>query len=148
MLHEIHGLLAGNRMLIITILFIDKIHIYFHFHFDTVTWSAQYFLTWACAYHRCESLDRKASKMAESLRRLVNIGTFTVLQDKLERWLHNYHVSKRDQTLKLSLIPWILCSHVFDLTRFPLFQSRYLSENGCYDDFKCTDNAMPLFCAK
>lgn len=36
----------------------------------------------------------KASKMAESLRRLVNIGTFTVLQEKLERWLDNYYVSK------------------------------------------------------
>lgn len=37
---------------------------------------------------------KKASKMAESLRRLVNIGTFTVLQEKLERWLDNYYVSK------------------------------------------------------
>jgi hypothetical protein len=34
--------------------------------------------------------------MAESLKRLVNIGTFTVLQDKLERWLDNYHVSEEN----------------------------------------------------
>ena len=32
-------------------------------------------------------------KMAASLRRLVNIGTFNVLQEKLERWSDNYFVS-------------------------------------------------------
>ncbi|XP_052078491.1 mitochondria-eating protein-like isoform X6 [Mytilus californianus] len=37
--------------------------------------------------------------MAESLRRLVNIGTFTVLQDKLERWLGNYHINTCDQNV-------------------------------------------------
>ena len=31
--------------------------------------------------------------MAESLRRLVNIGSFATLQDKLDRWLDIYHVS-------------------------------------------------------
>lgn len=31
--------------------------------------------------------------MAESLRRLVNIGTFSVLQEKLEKWLSDYYVS-------------------------------------------------------
>lgn len=36
----------------------------------------------------------KASKMAESLRRLVNIGSFPILQDKLEKWLDDYKVSK------------------------------------------------------
>ena len=35
----------------------------------------------------------KASKMAESLRRLVNIGSFSILQEKLEKWLEDYHVS-------------------------------------------------------
>ena len=31
--------------------------------------------------------------MAETLRRLVNIGTFSTLQDKLENWLNVYYVS-------------------------------------------------------
>ena len=30
--------------------------------------------------------------MAESLRRLTNIASFTILQEKLERWLDDYHV--------------------------------------------------------
>lgn len=34
--------------------------------------------------------------MAESLRRLVNIGTFTTLQDKLEQWLETYKVRFND----------------------------------------------------
>ncbi|XP_034300879.1 mitochondria-eating protein isoform X4 [Magallana gigas] len=37
--------------------------------------------------------------MAESLRRLVNIGTFTVLQEKLERWLDNYYINTCDQNV-------------------------------------------------
>ncbi|XP_021352374.1 mitochondria-eating protein-like isoform X1 [Mizuhopecten yessoensis] len=37
--------------------------------------------------------------MAESLRRLVNIGTFTVLQEKLERWLQNYYINTCDQNV-------------------------------------------------
>ncbi|XP_041359836.1 mitochondria-eating protein-like isoform X2 [Gigantopelta aegis] len=37
--------------------------------------------------------------MAESLRRLVNIGTFTVLQDKLERWLQDYYLNTCDQNV-------------------------------------------------
>ncbi|XP_022324121.2 mitochondria-eating protein-like isoform X1 [Crassostrea virginica] len=41
----------------------------------------------------------RASKMAESLRRLVNIGTFTVLQEKLERWLDNYYINTCDQNV-------------------------------------------------
>ena len=36
---------------------------------------------------------RQKLKMAESLRRLVNIQTFTSLQDRLEKWLDDYHVS-------------------------------------------------------
>lgn len=32
--------------------------------------------------------------MAETLRRLVNIGTFTTLQEKLENWLNLYYVSR------------------------------------------------------
>ncbi len=32
-------------------------------------------------------------KMAESLRRLANIGSFTLLQDKLDKWLDDYHAS-------------------------------------------------------
>lgn len=39
------------------------------------------------------TLQRKASNMAESLRRLANIGSFSTLQDKLDRWLDVYHVS-------------------------------------------------------
>ncbi|XP_076468506.1 mitochondria-eating protein-like isoform X1 [Babylonia areolata] len=35
--------------------------------------------------------------MAESLRRLVNIGTFTVLQEKLENWLSDYYINTCDQ---------------------------------------------------
>ncbi|XP_070197316.1 mitochondria-eating protein-like isoform X2 [Littorina saxatilis] len=35
--------------------------------------------------------------MAESLRRLVNIGTFSVLQDKLEKWISDYYVNSCDQ---------------------------------------------------
>ena len=31
--------------------------------------------------------------MADSLRRLVNIATFSILQEKLERWLDDYNVS-------------------------------------------------------
>ncbi|XP_048776362.1 mitochondria-eating protein-like isoform X5 [Ostrea edulis] len=42
---------------------------------------------------------KRASKMAESLRRLVNIGTFTVLQEKLERWLDNYYINTCDQNV-------------------------------------------------
>ncbi|CAH1777574.1 unnamed protein product [Owenia fusiformis] len=37
--------------------------------------------------------------MAESLRRLVNIGSFTSLQEKLERWLDDYHVLTCDQNV-------------------------------------------------
>ncbi|KAK3588729.1 hypothetical protein CHS0354_019195 [Potamilus streckersoni] len=37
--------------------------------------------------------------MAESLRRLVNIGTFNVLQEKLERWLGNYYINTCDQNV-------------------------------------------------
>ncbi|KAL5012841.1 hypothetical protein ScPMuIL_011392 [Solemya velum] len=37
--------------------------------------------------------------MVDSLRRLVNISTFTVLQEKLERWLDNYHVNTCDQNV-------------------------------------------------
>lgn len=57
---------------------------------------------------------KRASKMAESLRRLVNIGTFTVLQEKLERWLDNYYVSL-DKWLGYSFICndelWFILSH-------------------------------------
>ncbi|XP_025086839.1 mitochondria-eating protein-like isoform X4 [Pomacea canaliculata] len=35
--------------------------------------------------------------MAESLRRLVNIGTFSVLQEKLEKWLSDYYINSCDQ---------------------------------------------------
>ncbi|XP_076446859.1 mitochondria-eating protein-like [Babylonia areolata] len=35
--------------------------------------------------------------MAESLRRLVNIGSFTVLQDKLKRWSSDYYTNTCDQ---------------------------------------------------
>ncbi|RUS89287.1 hypothetical protein EGW08_002961 [Elysia chlorotica] len=35
--------------------------------------------------------------MAESLKRLVNIGTFSVLQEKLDRWLDDYYVNTCDQ---------------------------------------------------
>nr|KAG5709303.1 hypothetical protein BaRGS_018055 [Batillaria attramentaria] len=35
--------------------------------------------------------------MAESLRRLVNIGTFSVLQEKLEKWLSDYYINTCDQ---------------------------------------------------
>lgn len=37
--------------------------------------------------------------MAASLRRLVNIGTFNVLQEKLERWSDNYYVNTCDQNV-------------------------------------------------
>ncbi|XP_052278075.1 mitochondria-eating protein-like isoform X3 [Dreissena polymorpha] len=37
--------------------------------------------------------------MAESLRRLVNIGTFNVLQEKLERWMDNYYLNTCDQNV-------------------------------------------------
>ncbi|KAK6173931.1 hypothetical protein SNE40_017300 [Patella caerulea] len=37
--------------------------------------------------------------MSESLRRLVNIGTFTVLQEKLERWLSDYYINTCDQNV-------------------------------------------------
>ncbi|KAJ8298084.1 hypothetical protein KUTeg_024615 [Tegillarca granosa] len=37
--------------------------------------------------------------MADSLRRLVNIGTFTVLQEKLERWQDNYYINTCDQNV-------------------------------------------------
>lgn len=37
--------------------------------------------------------------MADSLRRLVNIGTFNVLQEKLERWLDNYYLNTCDQNV-------------------------------------------------
>ncbi|XP_067663181.1 mitochondria-eating protein-like isoform X4 [Haliotis asinina] len=37
--------------------------------------------------------------MADSLRRLVNIGTFTVLQDKLEKWLSDYYINTCDQNV-------------------------------------------------
>ncbi|XP_059169081.1 mitochondria-eating protein-like isoform X2 [Physella acuta] len=35
--------------------------------------------------------------MAESLRRLVNIGTFSILQEKLEKWSSDYYVNTCDQ---------------------------------------------------
>ncbi|BFZ15327.1 hypothetical protein BsWGS_18366 [Bradybaena similaris] len=35
--------------------------------------------------------------MADSLRRLVDIGTFSVLQDKLDRWLSDYYINTCDQ---------------------------------------------------
>uniref|UniRef100_A0A2C9KLZ8 Mitochondria-eating protein n=1 Tax=Biomphalaria glabrata TaxID=6526 RepID=A0A2C9KLZ8_BIOGL len=35
--------------------------------------------------------------MADSLRRLVNIGTFSVLQEKLEKWLSDYYINTCDQ---------------------------------------------------
>merc|ERR1712137_138755 len=38
-------------------------------------------------------------KMAESLRRLVDIGTFQVLQEKLERWLDGYKWNSCDQNV-------------------------------------------------
>lgn len=31
--------------------------------------------------------------MSETLRRLVNVATFSTLQEKLERWLKDYYVS-------------------------------------------------------
>ncbi|XP_052794777.1 mitochondria-eating protein-like isoform X7 [Mya arenaria] len=37
--------------------------------------------------------------MAESLRRLVNIGTFNVLQEKIERWNDNYYLNTCDQNV-------------------------------------------------
>ncbi|XP_023931205.1 mitochondria-eating protein isoform X3 [Lingula anatina] len=37
--------------------------------------------------------------MAESLRRLVNIASFSILQEKLERWLDDYHVNSCDQNV-------------------------------------------------
>ncbi|XP_060554356.1 mitochondria-eating protein-like isoform X1 [Ruditapes philippinarum] len=37
--------------------------------------------------------------MADSLRRLVNIGTFNVLQEKLERWQDNYYLNTCDQNV-------------------------------------------------
>ncbi|KAI0216399.1 Mitochondria-eating protein [Lamellibrachia satsuma] len=37
--------------------------------------------------------------MAESLRRLVNIGSFSILQEKLEKWLDDYHVNTCDQNV-------------------------------------------------
>ncbi|KAK2165880.1 hypothetical protein LSH36_44g00022 [Paralvinella palmiformis] len=37
--------------------------------------------------------------MAESLRRLVNLSSFSILQDKLERWLEDYHVNTCDQNV-------------------------------------------------
>lgn len=53
-----------------------------------VTHARKAVINWATA-----DREREASKMAESLRRLVNIGTFSVLQDKLEKWLSDYYVS-------------------------------------------------------
>ncbi|CAL1539089.1 unnamed protein product [Lymnaea stagnalis] len=35
--------------------------------------------------------------MADSLRRLVNIGSFSVLQEKLEKWLSDYYINTCDQ---------------------------------------------------
>ncbi|XP_045203924.1 mitochondria-eating protein-like isoform X7 [Mercenaria mercenaria] len=43
--------------------------------------------------------NSKSVKMADSLRRLVNIGTFNVLQEKLERWLDNYYLNTCDQNV-------------------------------------------------
>ncbi|XP_067948119.1 mitochondria-eating protein-like [Watersipora subatra] len=37
--------------------------------------------------------------MADSLRRLVNIGSFGTLQDKLDRWLDVYHYNTSDQNV-------------------------------------------------
>ncbi|CAH1267310.1 SPATA18 [Branchiostoma lanceolatum] len=37
--------------------------------------------------------------MAESLRRMVNNGNFTSLQDKLEKWLDDYHINTNDQNV-------------------------------------------------
>ncbi|KAF6026606.1 SPATA18 [Bugula neritina] len=37
--------------------------------------------------------------MADSLRRLVNIGSFATLQDKLDRWLDVYHYNSSDENV-------------------------------------------------
>uniref|UniRef100_A0A8C4XDK8 Mitochondria-eating protein n=1 Tax=Erpetoichthys calabaricus TaxID=27687 RepID=A0A8C4XDK8_ERPCA len=47
--------------------------------------------------------------MADSLRRLVNTCTYSVLQDKLESWYQDYHLSSCDQNLNR-------CCEILELT--------------------------------
>ncbi|XP_019621677.1 PREDICTED: mitochondria-eating protein-like isoform X3 [Branchiostoma belcheri] len=45
------------------------------------------------------ALQHHSGTMAESLRRMVNNGNFTSLQDKLEKWLDDYHINTNDQNV-------------------------------------------------
>jgi len=49
--------------------------------------------------------------MADSLRRLTNIGSFSTLQDKLERWLDVYHVSTDGEMYLLTIYYYSMAKH-------------------------------------